>query len=353
MTSLGLNAYINAQGFARIGMMTTLIGAVLNIILDPVFIFIFDMGVQGAAIATVISQAASAAWTFRFLTGNGTILRIRLSSMKPHGKTIGQITSLAVRLHDVHHQQHCPGGLQLHPLRLRRRPLRGRHDRGELHPRDRDHARNRRHNGSQPVISFNYGAGKYDRIKKAIRFMSISCIVYTVAIWGILHLFPVFFIHIFNNQPDLVEAAVPSMQIYYFGFFMMSLQFSGQTVFQALGKAKFAIFFSILRKVVIVTPLTLLLPRVVTPAVNGVFLAEPSPTSSAARPASLPCWLWSAESWAACRKRRKKQPEKSFIPCFSETHSRTRLTLTFVSPAIFSMEEPSAKRGKRHFPFCF
>ena len=116
---------------------------------------------------------------------------------------------------------------------------------------------------------------KYDRIKKAIRFMSISCIVYTVAIWGILHLFPVFFIHIFNNQPDLVEAAVPSMQIYYFGFFMMSLQFSGQTVFQALGKAKFAIFFSILRKVVIVTPLTLLLPRVVTPAVNGVFLAEP------------------------------------------------------------------------------
>ena len=130
-------------------------------------------------------------------------------------------------------------------------------------------------NGSQPVISFNYGAGKYDRIKKAIRFMSLSCIGYTVAIWGILHLFPVFFIHIFNTQPDLVEAAIPSMQIYYFGFFMMSLQFSGQTVFQALGKAKFAIFFSILRKVVIVTPLTLLLPRVVTPAVNGVFLAEP------------------------------------------------------------------------------
>ena len=105
--------------------------------------------------------------------------------------------------------------------------------------------------------------------------MSLCCIGYTVAIWGILHLFPVFFIHIFNTQPDLVEAAIPSMQIYYFGFFMMSLQFSGQTVFQALGKAKFAIFFSILRKVVIVTPLTLLLPRVVTPAVNGVFLAEP------------------------------------------------------------------------------
>ena len=276
MTSLGLNAYINAQGFARIGMMTTLIGAVLNIILDPVFIFIFDMGVQGAAIATVISQAASAAWTFRFLTGKGTILRIRLSSMKPHGKTIGQITSLGlsgfmmsitnsiVQVVCNSTLSACGGDLYVGVMtvvnsirEIVTMPVTG------------------VTNGSQPVISFNYGAGKYDRIKKAIRFMSISCIVYTVAIWGILHLFPVFFIHIFNNQPDLVEAAVPSMQIYYFGFFMMSLQFSGQTVFQALGKAKFAIFFSILRKVVIVTPLTLLLPRVVTPAVNGVFLAEP------------------------------------------------------------------------------
>ena len=130
-------------------------------------------------------------------------------------------------------------------------------------------------NGSQPVISFNYGAEKYDRIKTAIRFMAVSCIAYTTAIWGILHLFPVFFIHIFNTQADLVEAAVPSMQIYYFGFFMMSLQFSGQTVFQALGKAKYAIFFSILRKVVIVAPLTILLPRWISPSVNGVFLAEP------------------------------------------------------------------------------
>ena len=229
MTSLGLNAYINAQGFARIGMMTTLIGAVLNIILDPVFIFIFDMGVQGAAIATVISQAASAAWTFRFLTGNGTILRIRLSSMKPHGKTIGQITSLGlsgfmmsitnsiVQVVCNSTLSACGGDLYVGVMtvvnsirEIVTMPVTG------------------VTNGSQPVISFNYGAGKYDRIKKAIRFMSISCIVYTVAIWGILHLFPVFFIHIFNNQPDLVEAAVPSMQIYYFGFFMMSLQFSGQ-----------------------------------------------------------------------------------------------------------------------------
>ena len=268
MTSLGLNAYINAQGFARIGMVTTLIGAVLNILLDPVFIFIFDMGVQGAAIATVISQAASAVWTFRFLTGRGTILRIRFSSMKPHWKTIGSITSLGLSgfmmsITNSIVQVVCNSTLSTYG--------------GDLYVGVMTVVNSIREIVTMPVsgISFNYGAGKYDRIKKAIRFMSLSCIGYTVAIWGILHLFPVFFIHIFNTQPDLVEAAIPSMQIYYFGFFMMSLQFSGQTVFQALGKAKFAIFFSILRKVVIVTPLTLLLPRVVTPAVNGVFLAEP------------------------------------------------------------------------------
>jgi len=130
-------------------------------------------------------------------------------------------------------------------------------------------------NGSQPVISFNYGARKPERIKKAVTFMAASCILYTTAIWGILHLFPVFFIHIFNTQPVLVEAAIPSMRIYYMGFFMMSLQMSGQTVFQSFGKAKFAIFFSILRKVIIVAPLTLLLPHFVSPSVNGVFLAEP------------------------------------------------------------------------------
>ena len=246
MTSLGLNAYINAQGFARIG------------------------------IATVLSQAASAVWTFRFLTGKGTILRIRLFSMRPHLKTIGQITSLGlsgfmmsitnsiVQVVCNSTLSACGGDLYVGVMtvvnsirEIVTMPVSG------------------ITNGSQPIISFNYGAGKYDRIRQAIRFMSLSCIAYTVAIWGILHLFPVFFIHIFNTQADLVEAAVPAMQIYYFGFFMMSLQFSGQTVFQALGKAKFAIFFSILRKVVIVTPLTLLLPKVVTPAVNGVFLAEP------------------------------------------------------------------------------
>lgn len=274
--SLGMNSYINAQGFARVGMVTTLIGAVLNIILDPFFIFTLGMGIQGAAIATVISQFASAAWTVRFLTSPKAILRIRVSCMRPCGKTIRDITTLGLSnfmmaITNSIVQVVCNATLSIYG--------------GDLYVGVMTVINSIREivsmpvsgvtNGSQPVISFNYGADKYDRIKTAIRFMAVSCIVYTTAIWGILHLFPVFFIHIFNTQADLVEAAVPSMQIYYFGFFIMSLQFSGQTVFQALGKAKYAIFFSVLRKVVIVAPLTILLPRWITPAVNGVFLAEP------------------------------------------------------------------------------
>ena len=274
--SLGMNSYINAQGFARVGMVTTLIGAVLNIILDPFFIFTLGMGIQGAAIATVISQLASAAWTVRFLTSPKAILRIRVSCMRPCGKTIRDITTLGLSnfmmaITNSIVQVVCNATLSIYG--------------GDLYVGVMTVINSIREivsmpvsgvtNGSQPVISFNYGADKYDRIKTAIRFMAVSCIVYTTAIWGILHLFPVFFIHIFNTQADLVEAAVPSMQIYYFGFFMMSLQFSGQTVFQALGKAKYAIFFSVLRKVVIVAPLTILLPRWISPAVNGVFPAEP------------------------------------------------------------------------------
>lgn len=275
MMSLGMNSYINAQGFGRIGMITTLIGAVLNIILDPIFIFVLNLGVQGAAVATVISQAASAAWTLSFLTGKKTILRIRIPSLRLKLRIIRGIVALGMSgfmmsITNSIVQVVCNATLSAYG--------------GDLYVGVMTVLNSIReiiimpvsgiNNGAQPVISYNYGAGEFGRIRTAIRFMSASCIAYTVLAWGTLHLFPSFFIHIFNDQPELIEAAVPSLRIFYFGFFMMALQFSGQTVFQALGKAKNAIFFSVLRKVVIVTPLTLLLPLVVTPAVNGVFLAE-------------------------------------------------------------------------------
>ena len=130
-------------------------------------------------------------------------------------------------------------------------------------------------NGAAPVMSFNYGEKAYDRVKKAIRFISVIGVCYTVMIWGLLKLAPGFFIRIFNNDPALIEKGIPALHIYFFGFCFMALQFSGQNVFTALGKAKKATFFSLFRKVIIVTPLTLLLPSVAGLGVDGVFWAEP------------------------------------------------------------------------------
>ncbi len=130
-------------------------------------------------------------------------------------------------------------------------------------------------NGAQPVMGFNYGAEKYGRVKRAIIFTSVVSITYTTVMWGLVHGFTEFFIRIFNQEEVLLQAGVPAMRIYYFGFFFMSLQFAGQSVFVALGKAKKAVFFSIFRKVVIVIPLILILPGLLQNGTAGVFMAEP------------------------------------------------------------------------------
>lgn len=129
--------------------------------------------------------------------------------------------------------------------------------------------------GGSPVISYNYGARMAGRVRAAIRFMTQLGFGYTLLIWALISLFPAAFIRIFNQDPELLAAAVPALQIYFFGFFMMAFQFSGQSVFKSLNKAKLAIFFSLLRKAIIVVPLTLLLPHVAGLGVKGVFLAEP------------------------------------------------------------------------------
>lgn len=276
MIGLGMNSFINAQGFGKTGMLTVLIGAVLNIILDPLFIFVLGLGIRGAAIATVISQAASALWTFSFLTGKRTILSLRPSCLFLRGDIVRQIISLGMSgfimaVTNSAVQIVCNASLSRYG--------------GDLYVGVMTIINSIREivtmpvsgitNGAQPVIGFNYGASKYDRIKKAIAFMSAVCISYTALIWAALHLFPEFFIRIFSEEAPLIEAAIPSMQIYFFGFFFMSLQFSGQSTFTALGKAGHAIFFSLLRKAFIVIPLTLLLPHFISPRINGVFAAEP------------------------------------------------------------------------------
>lgn len=276
MFSLGMNNFINAQGFARKGMLTVLIGAVLNILLDPLFIFVFHMGVRGAALATVISQFFSALWVFRFLTGRDAIIRLSRDSLQVHLPLLKEIMALGtsgfvMSFTNSAVQIICNATLQSYG--------------GDIYVGVMTVINSIREvvsmpvqgitNASQPVLGFNYGAKAYDRVKSGIKFMSVTCITYTTAIWMLLLIFPRPFIHIFNSNTQLLELGVPSMTIYFFGFFMMSLQFSGQSTFVALGRSKNAVFFSLFRKVIIVIPLTLLLPLIPGLGVNGVFLAEP------------------------------------------------------------------------------
>ncbi len=276
MIGLGMNSYINSQGFGKIGMSTVLLGAIANIILDPIFIFGFGMGVKGAAIATILSQFLSAVWILKFLVGKKTILKLRFCNFRLKKSRVQKITLLglsgfAMAITNSSVQIMCNSTLQFYG--------------GDMYVGVMTVINSIREvivmpvtgmtNGAQPVIGYNYGAGSYGRVRSAIKFMSIVCITYTFIAWGILNLFPHFFIQIFNHDAELISLGLPALRIYFFGFFMMSLQFSGQSTFVALGKSKHAIFFSILRKVIIVIPLTLYLPKIFNLGVNGVFLAEP------------------------------------------------------------------------------
>jgi len=276
MIGLGMNPFINSQGFGKIGMITVTLGAVINILLDPLFIFVFHMGVRGAALATVIAQFGSAVWVLCFLFSNKPILRLRLKWEAPDWPVIRQIMTLGVSGFIMNFtnsvvQVVCNRQLQFYG--------------GDLYVGVMTVLNSVRDvstmgiqgiaNGAQPVISFNYGAGKKERVKQGIRFMTVVCIVYTCVIWVITLAFPGPLIRMFNSESKLVAAGIPAMHIYFFGFCFMALQFSGQSTFQALGEAKYAITFSIFRKIVIVVPLTFLLPMIPGVGLFGVFLAEP------------------------------------------------------------------------------
>ena len=276
MLSLGLNPYINCQGFARTGMLTVALGAAANIVLDPIFIFALHLGVRGAAIATVLSQFLSAVWVVRFLTGRKAELKLNFRGFRPDWHCVQRITVLGIAsfvmsFTDTLVQVACNATLRnfggdlyisvmtvLNSVRqIAQTPVLAIAD------------------GASTAISYNYGAGLYRRTREAIRFMTQIAIGYTMLVWILVSLFPALFIRIFNQDADLVAAAVPALHIYFFGFVMMAFQYSGQSTFRALNKAKYAVFFSLLRKAFIVVPLTLLLPYCWNLGVNGVFAAEP------------------------------------------------------------------------------
>jgi putative MATE family efflux protein len=276
MIALGMNPFINSQGFGRTGMMTVLLGAVANVILDPLFIFTLHMGIRGAALATIISQFLSAVWVLKFLTGNQAVLKLRFSSMSVRWYRLKKILALGSSTFIMNMttslvQVVCNVTAQSYG--------------GDLYVGVKTIVKSVREvftmpihgliNGAVPVMSFYYGGKAFDRVKRAIRFILFAGIGYATLTWLSIFCFPGIFIRIFTGDAALISASVPALHIYFFGFFMMSLHFVGQQTFVALGKAGHAIFFSLFRKVIVVVPLTLILPQLWGLGVNGVFWAEP------------------------------------------------------------------------------
>ena len=273
MISLGMNPFINAQGFGRVGMMTVVLGAVTNIVLDPILILVCHMGVRGAALATIIAQGLSCLWVMRFLTGKKAILHLRRDCLRLEAKRTRRIIALGLsgffmNLTNSLVQVVCNATLL--------------HWGGDLYVGVMTIVNSIRevvvmpvhglNNGSQPVTSYNFGARRYGRVREAIRFTVISTVAYSTAFWLVAMLLPAPLIHIFNSEPEILAAGVPALRIYFCLFMFMSLQMSSQHLIVSLGRAKQAIFFSLFRKAIINAPLTVILPHFM--GVSGVFAAE-------------------------------------------------------------------------------
>lgn len=279
MIGTGMNLYITAQGSPITSMITTMSGAVLNLILDPIFIFTLNLGIRGAAIATLISQVVSFLWVMRFFLpsfGGKAVIPLSRKSMHLEPSIVGSIvamgfTGFVMEITNSLTQVVCNRTLKFYG--------------GEMYVGIMTIVNSVRSimgvavngivQGAQPVLGFNYGAKKYDRVLFGIRYSCMFAFVYTAFAWAVVFFFPSFFIGLFSDDAVTNAVAVPYLHIFFMAYVFMSLQFSGQSTFMALGKAKRAIFFSLFRKVILVVPLTILLPRVMTDAVSGVFYAEP------------------------------------------------------------------------------
>jgi len=276
MIVMGLNPFITTQGFARFSMITTVVGAVCNIILDPVFIFGFGMGVQGAAIATVVSQAVSAVWVLCFLRGPRTLLKLTLSDMKIVPGVILPCLALGISTFVMLGTEsilnisfnsslsHYGGDVAVGAMtiissssQLVTLPLQGICQ------------------GGQPIMSYNFGAGKKKRVKQAFYCQFTACTGYATVMWLLLMVMPRMFADIFSSDVSLVDYTVWAMRIYMAGIFSTGVQISCQQTFMALGQAKISLLMACLRKLVLLIPLIFILPHIITDQVFGVFLAEP------------------------------------------------------------------------------
>lgn len=274
--TLGMNAYITAQGFTTVGMKTVLIGAILNTILDPIFIFVFDMGVRGAATATVVSQAVSALWVLHFLTSQKTKWKLRRCFLRPRAKVVLPCLALGLSPFIMQSTESLIavcfnssllkyGGdiavgtmtVLTSMMQFAMMPLQGLTQ------------------GAQPIVSYNYGAKNADRVRAAFRILLKSCVIYSMTLWVLVQLFPKMFISIFNNNPALVDYAVRALRIYMGATGIFGIQVACQQTFVALGNAKTSLFLAILRKIILLVPLIYILPHFFADKAFAVFLSEP------------------------------------------------------------------------------
>lgn len=274
--TLGMNAFITAQGFANIGMITVSIGAVANIILDPIFIFGFGMGVKGAAVATVISQALSCAWTIAFLTGKKTFLRLKKSNFFGAPKLVLPCVALGLSAFIMQASESvisvcfnssllkyggdvAVGAMTIltSVMQFAMLPLQGIAQ------------------GAQPITSYNYGAGNAKRVKKTFKLLLVVCLCYSFLLWGCVMLFPRIFAGMFTTDASLTEFTVHAMRVYFAVMFIFGIQIACQMTFVSIGNAVCSIIVAIMRKFVLLIPLIYILPNFISDKTTAVYTAEP------------------------------------------------------------------------------
>ncbi|SDP37197.1 MATE family efflux transporter [Clostridium gasigenes] len=274
--SLGMNSFINTQGFTKIGMSTVLIGAGINIVLDPIFIFGFNMGVSGAALATIIAQLVSAIWALKFLFGDKSIIKIRRKYLKPNMKIVLSITALGISpfimqsteslvLISLNNKLMMYGGdlavgamtIMSSIMQIVTLPIVGLAQ------------------GAQPIMSYNFGAKKIERVKKTFKILFTCAIMYTVFMWSLLNIFPEVFVTIFNDKQEIIEMTSWSIKIFFGGIFLFGAQMACQQTFLALGQAKISLILALLRKIILLIPLVFILPTLFDDKLKAVLFAEP------------------------------------------------------------------------------
>lgn len=273
--ALGLNMFITTQGFAKMSMATVCIGAVINIILDPIFIFTFNMGVQGAALATIISQAVSAIWVVYFLTSKRSILKIKLKNLKLSKKIVLPVLALGVAPF-IMQSTECLVQLVFNTSMLKYgndmyvalmsilfsvmqfiwMPMQGFAQ------------------GAQPIMSYNYGAGNLERVKKTFMMLFALCLSFSLLVVSFVLINPSFFIKLFTPDEQLIAIGTEGLRIFMFGMLIMGAQSACQQTFLALNEAKISMFIALLRKIILLIPLALILPNIMNLGTTGVLLAE-------------------------------------------------------------------------------